>query len=243
MPVNTNKLATLEHLGNLAQRTVSAIAPTFKSLAVSGNTVNFYTTTDASGTAAFTFDFPEEIFLDQAGTTLVENFAWTAQAYPNSTNPNLDGKTVLVLAVKGDKETNPTTKYSFVDMAKLVDVYTAADNSITISGYTVSVKINPDAANMLSVTAAGLMVDGSGKVDKVSSPTTGNVPLLSSDGGITNSTIVGADVLTKVSGATADNVVIFASDGSIADSTYGIATLAECNELLQTILPTVSAGG
>ena len=81
------------------------------------------------------------------------------------------------------------------------------------------------------------------KVDKVSSPTTGNVPVLASDGGITNSTIVGANVLTKVSGATAGNIVIFASDGSLADSTYGIATNTECDELLQTILPTVSAGG
>lgn len=80
------------------------------------------------------------------------------------------------------------------------------------------------------------------KVDKVSSPTTGNVPVLASDGGITNSTIVGSNVLTKVSGATAGNFVIFASDGSIADSTCQIATDAEAVTMLDGILPTVSSG-
>mgnify|MGYP001023833997 CR=1 FL=1 len=36
-----------------------------KSLGVDGNTVNFYTSTDKSGTAAFSVDFPSELFLDQ----------------------------------------------------------------------------------------------------------------------------------------------------------------------------------
>ena len=35
-----------------------------KSLGVDGNTVNFYTSTDKSGTAAFSVDFPSELFLD-----------------------------------------------------------------------------------------------------------------------------------------------------------------------------------
>lgn len=207
MAVDVKKLTTLEHLGNLATRTVAAIAPTFKSLSVSGNTVNFYTSTDGTGTPAATFDFPEEIFLDQAGTTLVENFEWNATAYPNSTNPNLDGKTVLVLAVKGDKETNPTTKYSFVNLEKLVDNYTAADNSITINGYTIAVKISTAEGNALELKNDGLYVDISGGI-------------------------------AKVKDATAGNVAIFTSDGSIADSTYGIATLAEVNEYLDTIFPT-----
>lgn len=40
-----------------------------KSLGVDGNTVNFYTSTDKSGTAAFSVDFPSELFLDQTKTT------------------------------------------------------------------------------------------------------------------------------------------------------------------------------
>ena len=137
---NVNDTVKLGGLKSLAQRTKTEldklgnkIATAFKSLSVSGNTVSFFGTTDASGTALATFDFPEEIFLDQAGTTLVENFAWSLATYPGSTNPNLDGKTVLVLAVKGDKETNPTVKYSFVNLEKLIDAYTAGDNCRAIS--------------------------------------------------------------------------------------------------------------
>lgn len=243
MAYDVTKLATLGQLGNLAQRTVAAIAPTFKSLAVSGNRVNFYTTTDATGDVAFYFDFAEEIFLDQVNTTLAQNFAWSADTYPGSTNPNLDGKIVFVLAVKGDKETNPTTKYSFVNLEALVDTYTASDTSVTISGYQVKVNLDPSTDTLLTLTANGLFVDGSGKLDKVNPATAGNVPLLASDGTLTNSTIVGANILFKVAGATAGNVAVFNSDGTLADSTHGIATDAECDELLQTILPTVSAGG
>lgn len=204
MAVDVKKLTTLEHLGNLATRTVAAIAPTFKSLKVSGNTVNFYTSTDGTGTPAATFDFLEEILLDQAGTTLVENFEWSAETYPNSTNPNLEGKPVLVLAVKGGDETNPTTKYSFVNLENLISTYTAADNSITINGYTVAVKISAETGNALEIKDDGLYVSISGGIAKVENATAGNVAILTSDGGI-------------------------------ADSTYGIATLAEVNEYLDTI--------
>ena len=82
---NINDAVKLGGLKSLALRTKTEldalegkIGNAFKSLSVSGNTVSFFTSTDASGTAAATFDFPEEIFLDQAGTTLVENFAWSA---------------------------------------------------------------------------------------------------------------------------------------------------------------------
>ncbi len=233
MPVNVNKLVTLEQLGNLATRTVAAIAPTFKSLSVSGNTVSFFTSTDGTGTAAATFDFPEEIFLDQAGTTLAENFSWSAATYPGSTNPNLDGKTVLVLAVKGDKQTNPTTNYSFVNLEKLIDTYTAADNSITISGYTVAVKISAAAGNALELKNDGLYVE----TFTVENATAGNVPILASDGTLINSTIPAADIITKVAGATTGNLAAFNSEGKITDSTYGIATNSEVTAYLATILP------
>ena len=178
---NENDTVKLGGLKSLAQRTKTEldklgnkIATAFKSLSVSGNTVSFFGTTDATGTALATFDFPEEIFLDQAGTTLVENFAWSAETYPGSTNLNLDGKTVLVLAVKGDKETNPTVKYSFVNLEKLIDAYTAGDNSIDINGYSVTVKISQTAGNLISVESDGLHVDISGKADRVANATGGN---------------------------------------------------------------------
>ena len=156
----------------------------FKSLAVDGNRVNFYNVPAAEVTTETTvagyFDFPEEIFLDQAGTTVVENFAWSAATYPGSTNPNLDGKTVLVLAVKGDA-TTPTVKYSFVNLEKLVDIYTAADNTITINGYTVAVKISAVANNAITVNNDGF------KADKVANATAGNIATLDANGNITDS--------------------------------------------------------
>lgn len=192
---NVNDMVTLSGLKSLAQRTKSEldtlngkIDTAFKSLSVSGNTVSFFGSTDATGTALATFDFPEEIFLDQAGTTLVENFAWSLATYPDSTNPNLEGKTVLVLAVKGDKETNPTVKYSFVNLQKLIDVYTAGDNSININGYNVSVKISATAGNLLSVVSDGLYVGSDPtKIDKVTNAVQGNFAIFGLSGALVDS--------------------------------------------------------
>lgn len=171
----------------------------FKSLAVSDNRVNFYNVQQSEVTSdtqvANYFDFPEEIFLDQAETGLVENFAWSEETYPGSTNPNLEGKTVLVLAVKGDKQTNPTAKYSFVNLEKLIDIYTEAngETAIEINGYKISLKVpekitdKPTVDNALKKTANGLEVDISGKVDKVSNATAGNIATLDANGNISDS--------------------------------------------------------
>ena len=69
------------------------------------------------------FNYPEEIYLSQTGTEIVENFTFSAAAYPGATDPNLDGKTVLILAVKGDDPTNPTKTYSFVNMSNIFTNY------------------------------------------------------------------------------------------------------------------------
>lgn len=187
---DVTNLVKVSALKSLAQRTKSEldaldnkIDTAFKSLSVSGNTVSFFTSTDASGTAAATFDFPEELFLDQAGTSLVENFTFSAETYPGATDPNLNGKTVLVLAVKGDAAT-PTVKYSFVNLEKLIDTYTAADNSITINGTTVAVKLSAAANNALTLQTDGLHVDISGRV---ANATNGNIAGLDGNGNLTDS--------------------------------------------------------
>ncbi|MBR1646038.1 MAG: hypothetical protein IJ685_04580 [Selenomonadaceae bacterium] len=171
----TNNLVKLGGLQALAQRTKSEldaldnkIAVSFRSLSVSGNTVSFFNSTDASGTALASFDFPEEIFLDQLQTQFVPNFTFSAATYPGATDPNLDGKPVFVLAVKGDATTNPTLTYSFVNVEALVDVYTAGDTSININGYNVNVRISADTGNLLELKNDGLFVGSDDtKVDKV----------------------------------------------------------------------------
>ena len=162
---NTNNLVKLGALQALAQRTKTEltaldtkISASFRSLSVSGNTVSFFNSTDASGTALASFDFPEEIFLDQLQTQFVSNFTFNAATYPGATDPQLDGKPVFVLAVKGDATTNPTLTYSFVNVEALVDVYTAGDNSININGYSVNVKISATTGNLLELKTDGLFV-------------------------------------------------------------------------------------
>ena len=169
-------------------------ANAFQSVAIENGQVKFYATTDQTGDVVGSFDLPEEIFLDQASTSLVSNFTWSVATYPGSTNPNLNGKTVLVLGVKGDKTTNPTIKYSFVNLESLIDTYTAADNSINISGYTVGVKISAAANNAITLNNDGLHVDISGKVDKVANAAQGEIAIFGASGAIVAGGLSIADI-------------------------------------------------
>lgn len=213
MAYNANALVRLAALKALAEKTKAEIdnintdvSKAIKSLGVSGNTVSFYTSADKSGTAAFTFDFPKEMFLDQAKTTFVQKFAFSTEAYPGATDPKLAGKPVMVLAVKGQ---NPDScSYSFLDMSALVDTYKAkatgkdASTTITVSGYEIEVKVNVSAAagNALSLKADGLYVDISGKADKVKNATTGNLAALDASGNLTDSGKKPADFVAAETG-------------------------------------------
>lgn len=162
----------------------------FKSGKVDGNTVSFYTSADKSGDPAFTLDFPAEMFLDQTKTVFVPKFSFDEETYPGATDPKLGGKPVMVLAVKGDGD---TVTYSFLNMAALVDTYTAktegkdASTTIEISGYEVEVKVNISAAE-------------------------GNILQLKDDGLYVPSTAI------KVEGAVEGNLASFGANGSLADS-------------------------
>ena len=114
-------------------------------------------------------------------------------SYPNSTNPYFNGKTVLVLAVKGDAQT-PNVKYSFVDLSKLIDTYTAADNSINISGHSIAVNISATTGNALSLVNDGLLVDTSGKVDKVQNAAQGEIAIFGASGAIVAGGLSIADI-------------------------------------------------
>ena len=219
MAYNANALVRLAALKALAEKTKAEIdnintdvSKAIKSLGVSGNTVSFYTSADKSGTAAFTFDFPKELFLDQAKTTFVQKFAFSTETYPGATDPKLAGKPVMVLAVKGQ---NPDScSYSFLDMSALVDTYKAkatgkdASTTVTIAGYEVDVKVNVSAAagNALILKGDGLYVptpeevDVSGKADKVTGATTGNFAALDGEGNPTDSGKKPADFVAAETG-------------------------------------------
>lgn len=148
-----------------------------KTTLYNNNTLTFYKKPNATvdDTADFTINLPEEQFLDQTKTTFVNEFVWSEELYPNSTNPNLDTEPVLVLAVKGDTD----VVYSFISMNKLVKIYKAStvastvtltidDATNTISG---EVNISADEGNLLEVgTDGGLYAkatDITGKADKL----------------------------------------------------------------------------
>ena len=221
-----NKVTKLGQLKLLAQRTKTELDAVNQDLGYAikyatyaNNTLSLFTAHSSSGTPAFAFNLPEEFFLDQAHTEFVGDFEWSSTLYPGSTDPDLDGKPVMVLALKGDA-TNPT--YSFLDMQALVDTYSAADASVVVSGYTIGVQIDDTAGNALTlVSGKGLRVDISGKADKVSGATANDLAKLDSNGNLVDSGIAAADVVTKVASATADDLAALDSNGKLTDS--GIA--------------------
>jgi len=185
----------------------------FKSLKVDGNTISFFTSADKSGTAAATVDFPAEYFLDQAKTALVPKFTWAEATYPGSTNPNLNNKPVLVLAVKGD---DGSVSYSFLNMEKLMNVYTAkvegkdASTTVSIDGYTIDVAVNisAEAGNAIIKKDDGLYVAS----PKVAGATAGNFAGLAADGSLTDSGKKPGDFVEKVIVDGVEDEVIHVSD-------------------------------
>lgn len=97
------------------------------------------------------------------------------------------------------------------------------------------VKIDPVEGNMASISAAGLKVDGSGKMDKLSGTASdaGKIAIIGEDGttiAIGTYTIpeLLANASAKVEGAVENNVASFNADGTLKDSgkTIGGATIA-----------------
>lgn len=158
------KLITLELLGYNNEKIKAIIeagdAKAIKSADYSNNTLSFYTTADKSGDAVATLNLPEEQFLDQTKTVFVPNFAWSAETYPASTDPSLDGQPVLVLAVKGDN----STTYSFVSLGDIVatiigEATSTATTTVSDGKAKVDVKISSETDNALEAKTDGLYVN------------------------------------------------------------------------------------
>ena len=167
--------------GNLKTYIDSEKTKALKALAVKDNKINFYVNpayTDDT-TPDFTVDFPTEYLLDQTKTTFVQEFAWSDTTYTGSTDPSLEGKPVLVLAVKGEED---EVTYSFVNLETLVDIYEGGETetaTVTVDAdtneITVEVKVSETEGNILEVKDDGLyasvtQVDISEKADKLVDP-------------------------------------------------------------------------
>lgn len=215
MAYDVNKLVKLASFKALAEKVNTELTPVkaaaiaaFKSGKVEGNKVKLFTSTDKTGVAAFEFDFPVEMVLDQAKTAFVPQFTWSLETYPGSEDPGLNGKPVMVLAVKGS---DGSVAYSFMGMAALVDTYKAkvsgkdASTTVTIAGYEVDVKVNisKELNNVLEVRADGLYVpktDISGKADKVQPAVDGNFAGLDASGNLIDSGKKAADFVAAEAG-------------------------------------------
>ena len=178
------------------------------------NTIKFFTTTDTTKTPAFSFDFPAEKYLDQTKTKIENNFSFNSATYAGATNPNLDGKPVLVFAVKSHEGLSDTINYSFLDLSAFIsqDPYTASDTSIVIDSGTNKIRVAISAVPYNAITKKndGLHVDISDKVD-------------------------------KVAGATAGHIATFVSGGNLSDTGIAFATAAEFTAMLNEVFP--SGGG
>lgn len=137
-----------------------------KKILFSNNAILFYKNPNAIDTdePEYKVDLPIERFLDQTKTTLVPKFVWTETLYPNSINPNLEGKPVFVLAVKGISNTSDmaeTISYSFLNMETIIKQYQVSEELSTVrlelnedtNTFSGSVNISNDTNNSLSVGA------------------------------------------------------------------------------------------
>ena len=203
MAVDMNKLLKLNALDSLAakadakiQEVESKVDAAYKGAKmVNGNTIAFYTTTETTGTPAFLLDLPAEMVVDAAKTTFVPNFNFTSGGYTGATNPNLDGKAVLVLAIKTVNKGEETTSYSFISVDSLVDTYSAGDKSVAVSGYTIKVQVSAAANNALTLKNDGLHVDISGKQDKDTDAVANNIAKFDSNGNAVDAGIAVDSVL------------------------------------------------
>lgn len=161
------KAVTLEHLKIAKNYIDRKDAENIKSAEYVDNTIKFYTTEDKSGEAVAEVILPEEMFLDSSKTELVNDFTWGITKYPKSTDPELDSKPVLVLAVKSVR----TVRYSFVSLdsviAKLIGEDTESANvSVDEDTISLNVKVSELSGNRIVIKDDGLYV---GAVDSAPS--------------------------------------------------------------------------
>ena len=180
--------------------------------------------------------------LNQIGSNVVSDFAFSALEYPNTTNPNLDGKTVLVLTSKDVNGESDAVKYVFVDLAKVIDVYSAGDSSILVTDGDISVQISKAQDNILSLADDGLFANLA-----VSGAVSGNFAIFDESGRVVNGGLSFADLryeLPTASSSTKGGVKV-GSGLSISDDTLSAPVMTAASSTAggaSGLVPAPSAG-
>lgn len=162
------KIITLDMLDTVKEYIDNKDSDAIKSGDFANNKVKLYTNKEKSGSPAIEFDLPEEMFLDQEKTTLVDNFKWDINTYPGSEDPQLNGQPVLVLAVKGDESVN----YSFISIQSAFTPYEGGESNTAKTNVeggtiTVDIKLSEEYNNALTVKENGIGVFASDDVDNM----------------------------------------------------------------------------
>ncbi len=128
---------TLDQLKKLAERTKKELDNTIRTVRVEDNQIKFYNEKNAGADKEPAFIVAlskSDTISEQIDIELAENFAFSTDKYAGATDPNLDGKNVLVL--------NKTTGYEFINL----------------SGVAEAVKISATDGNALEIKDDGLYV-------------------------------------------------------------------------------------
>lgn len=232
MAVSLTQPATLANLKQTVEN-MKVYIDSDKTVSIKGylkkdNTYNFYNTSTptAETTPIFSFDIATEYFLDQTKTTFVQKFEWAEAVYAGSTNPNLEGKPVFVLAVKGED----TVSYSFVNLETLTDTY-RTKNTTTLSLGIIDneisgdVNISAEEGNAVVTKSDGLYVPAitETKVSELE----GNTIETKDDG------IYVKDMSTKIS-EEEGNAIVEKQDGIYAPTATGIKISEVTDNIIET---------
>lgn len=157
----TDKLVKLEQLATydtlIKQFIATESGKAVKAIGFSSDGLKMlcYKTEDKSDTPV-EVDIPAELlkdwFFDVTKSGVVENFEWSETTYPDTTDPDLDGKPVVVFALSKGEDTH----YSFASLEGLIDTYegedsTSATTTVSDGKIKSEVKISTKEGNGLSV--------------------------------------------------------------------------------------------
>lgn len=123
-------------------------------------------------------EIPSSKAIDTLKTEFIPDFKFDSVTYPDTTDPNLDGKPVLVLAIMVSETED---EFSFLNMETLVDIYTGGNTSsvvITVENgvITGTINISQEDGNKVELKDDGLFVGSD------SEPVSGSENLITSDG-------------------------------------------------------------
>ena len=161
------RLSAIDSLAAYASAAINDVADdvenSIKKVSVDGSTIKFFTDSDAdtaTAVAACTVNMPSEMVLDQTRTVFIPKFVFNSATYAGASNPNMDGKPVLVLGVKTtDSQGNIVINYSFLNLYDLVDIYGVKSGDsqklLSLDGKEFIVNISASSGNIIGANNDG----------------------------------------------------------------------------------------